>query len=59
MTLETRIITLRRQGYKLWRIAEITRIPQHKVAAVLVENGLALWCVLERNGETGRKNESI
>lgn len=41
------IITLRRQGYKLWRIAEIVKQPQHVVAKRLIEAGVALQVQFE------------
>jgi len=46
---------MRRNGYRLWRIAKDVGLPESQVAAVLVENRLALWATFESKHYRERK----
>lgn len=47
-----RIVELRKQGCRLWRIAQETGLPEHLVAGVLVEKRMAMFSTLEKERRT-------
>lgn len=48
---ENKIVQLRRQGYRLWRISELTKLPEHLVVRVLLANHLAIAATFRQTRE--------
>lgn len=55
--LQARILRLRRDGYRLWRIAADTGLPQHVVYGVLVRNGGVQRMQLDHRYEVEKAGE--
>lgn len=54
-----KIVRLRRYGFRLWAIAKDVNQPMHKVAAVLIERGIAQPLQFEQKYETRMKEAGL
>lgn len=52
--IHAKIRRMRRQGFRLWKIADDTGVKEHVVAAILVKHRMAQWLHFNRLPELKR-----